>query len=574
MRVAQNTEPLPTYEDKKPVGRPWRMIKAYTVTVIVLSSYLWIRFLSRYRSDRAMRAKLASAHRRNAKRIYKAIVELQGLYIKIGQLFSIMTNFLPDAFRTELEALQDQVPPREYKAIERRFRDEFNGRSPKEIFEDFEELPIASASIGQVHRAKLPGGLPIVVKVQYPDIESIVHSDLIALRRIVALIQRFIPHQGLDAVYREISAIILQELDFNKEADSTDAIAANFKDAQAVKFPRIVRELSTKRVLTLEYIDGVKVNDLLGLSRLEIDRSELARLVIETYCQQIFHHGIYHADPHPGNILVSAGPTIHFLDFGAVAEVSEGMRMGMLNLLQGAIKGDTRKIIGSLKDMGFLAHSADPRVYDRVIEYFHERFQQQIKLDSFNLRDIKVDPQMAFDNLADLRKMNISLSDLTDTFHVPKEWIILERTILLLMGLCTELDPDLNPMETIRPHVEHFVLGEDGDWSGFMLDSTRDLLLSVLSLPADLRKFTNRALQGELEFKLAGHHDNTKVYYGLGQQMIFTAIGISATIASWTFYKEGLEQAMTVALTTAGVSGLFLLRSMWSIRRMLRRRRN
>ncbi len=558
-----------------PTRPPWRILKAYLVTLLVLSSYLWLRFKSRFLSPSSLQLHLERLNVRNARRIYRAILELQGLYIKVGQLFSIMTNFLPEAFRGELEGLQDQVPPRPYAAIERCIRKEFEGHGPKELFASFEETPIASASIGQVHLAELKGGHKVAVKIQYPDIDRIVRADLRALRRIFDLIGRFMPYHGLDAVYREIRAIISQELDFTAEAAHVETIARNFTGREDVGFPRVVRELSTRRVLTTEFVEGVKVNDLRGLERLKIDRTQLARLVIEAYCQQIFHHGIYHADPHPGNVLASAGPNgpvIKFVDFGAVAEVSDGMRRGILTLLQGAINRDTTKIVGALKEMGFIAHRADPKIFDRVVDYFHARFQQEVKLESFNLQDIKFDPQKGLEDLADLRRMDISLRDITDTFHVPKEWIMLERTILLLMGLCTELDPNLNPMEVIRPHVEQFVLGEDGDWSRFMLDTARDVTLSAIALPSEIKKFTSRALQGDIEISVAGANQRAKLRYLLGHQLIYTALGLAGVHFSFTLADRGMERASLSVLIASGVMGLLLLRSLWSTHQWLKRK--
>jgi ubiquinone biosynthesis protein len=571
MRVVENTAPKQAITIS-PTLPPWRGLKAYLVTLVVLASYLWLRFLSRFRSAISIQTHVEQANHRNARRIYKAILEMQGLYIKVGQLFSIMTNFLPPAFRSELEGLQDQVTPRSYSAIERRIREEFDGRGPHELFESFDEKPLASASIGQVHLAKLHGGHRVAVKVQYPGIGRIVRADLRALRRIFGVISRFLPYQGLDAIYGEIRAIILEELDFKIEADNLEAIGHNFEGRTDVTFPRVVRELSTQRVLTTEFVEGVKVNDLHGLERLKVDRTALARLVIDTYCQQIFHHGIYHADPHPGNIIVSEGPVITFVDFGAVCTVSDGMRTGILQLLQGAINRDTSKIVSALREMGFIAHRADAKTFDRVVDYFHARFQEEVKLESFNLKDIKFDPQRGLENLADLRRMNISLRDITDTFHVPREWIMLERTVLLLMGLCTELDPELNPMDVIRPHVEEFVLGKDGDWSKFMLDTTRDVTLSVLSLPADIRKFTTRAMQGDIEISLTGQKEAALLHYALGHQVIYTALGIASVWLWLSLEDRGMEQVSLWALGAAGTFALLLLRSFWVTRKCLERR--
>lgn len=571
MRVAQRSNADPQPVAGCPTRPPWRVLKAYFVTFVVLASYLWIRLQTRIRSATSIEDRLERANVRNARRIHRAVIELQGLYIKVGQLFSIMTNFLPDTFRSELAGLQDQVPPRSYASIERRFREEFDGHGPQELFESFEEKPIASASIGQVHLASLPGGKRVAVKVQYPDIDRVVRSDLHALRRIFTIIERFIPYRGLDSVYHEIRSIILQELDFTSEARNVDSIASNFTGQSAVAFPKVVWELSTRRVLTTEFVEGVKVNDIRGLERLKINRTELARLVIETYCQQIFHHGLYHADPHPGNILVREGPTITFVDFGAVAEVSETMRRGIVTLLQGAINRDTAKLVEALRDMGFIPHRANPKVYERVVDYFHSRFQEEVKLESFSLQDIKFDPQKGLQNLADLRRMDISLGDITSTFRVPKEWIMLERTILLLMGLCTELDPALNPMDVVRPHVEEFVLGKDGDWSKFMMDTARDITLSALALPPEIKKFTGHAIRGDLQIQLAGARQRARLFYSLGRQLIYTALAIACY--GFALHHRELGQPLYQDLFTgaAAICGLLLLRSFHRTGRQLRR---
>src|SRR6185503_4118487 len=199
VRTRSDTEELTTSSGAsqlataRPPARIGRFFKAYWVTFIVIASYLSLRIQARFRSEDAIMRLLERKHRRNSRRIERAIVHLQGLYIKVGQLISIMTNFLPAEFRTQLEGLQDQVPPRPYEDIERRIREEFGGKSPDELFQSFDRRPIASASIGQVHLARLSSGQRVAVKVQYPDIETIVKSDLATLRRIFRIVQFFVP---------------------------------------------------------------------------------------------------------------------------------------------------------------------------------------------------------------------------------------------------------------------------------------------------------------------------------------------------------------------------------------------
>jgi predicted unusual protein kinase regulating ubiquinone biosynthesis (AarF/ABC1/UbiB family) len=402
----------------------------------------------------------------------------------------------------------------------------------------------------------LHSGERVAVKVQYPDIEEIVRIDLRALRRIFRVISYFVPYQGIDNLYREIRGMVLQELDFRGEADNLARIAAFFSDRRDVAFPRVRRELSTVHILTTEWIDGVKVSDRARLQAMGIDRGQLARSVVNAYCQQIFTDGVYHADPHPGNLLVRRNSdgqvTVVFIDFGAVAHVSPKMRKGIADLIQAAITRDTPRVVQAMKEMGFIARDADPAIFDKVIDFLHEKFQEEIRLDSFSLKDVKFNPEKSLENLADLRRMDVSIKDLVDHFHVPKEWIMLERTVLLLMGLCTELDPTLNPMQVIRPYLEEFVLGKERDWSALVIDSTKDVAAAAFALPAELKKFMQRAQRGELEVRFRGIDEHARLLYALGHQIIYAAMGIAAGafgvvldgrgelgVARWAWYVAG-----------------------------------
>jgi ubiquinone biosynthesis protein len=559
--------------DASQPSRRFRNARAYWTTFRVIWSYLWLRFRSRFHSDTWVEHRLRETHLRNARRIESSICELQGLFIKVGQLISIMTNFLPEEFRRELEGLQDAVPPRAFTDIERRIREEL-GQGPQTLFASFEQVPIASASIGQVHVAVLHDGQKVAVKVQYPDIEGIVRSDLRTLERIFGIVEWFVPYHGLDEVYREIRALVLAELDYRAEADNGRRIGANFEDRKEVRFPQVVSELSTGRVLTTHFESGCKITDLSSLRRLGFDRGLLARQVVEVYCQQIFSDGIYHADPHPGNLLVrSSGDktTIVFLDFGAVAEIPSKVRQGIVELLQGAISRDTGRIVRAMRQMGFVARGADDRVFEQVIEYFHERFQQTISLDSLNLKDIKFDPEKSLESLADLRKMDISLRELSASFHVPKEIIVLERTLLLLMGLCTELDPTLNPMTVIRPYLEKFVFG-DGDWSQLLVETSKDMLMTVTALPGEMRKFMKAAHGGELQIRFKNLESSSQLMYRLGHQIIFVAVGIAGASIAVILEGRGDYLRAEWAWWTARIAGGMLVWSWWTSRNLLRKR--
>lgn len=549
-----------------------RLLLAYRVTLLCFLSYWWLRFRLRFASVAASEVLLREAHRRNARRILSAVSRLQGLFIKVGQLISIMTNVLPDEFRSELEGLQDRVPPRPYSDVEARFREEFSGRGPTEVFAEFSKEPVAAASIGQVHRARTRTGLDVAVKVQYPDIEEIVRVDLRALERIFGILHWVAPYHGMPAVFAEIRSMILCELDFRLEAQNLERIAHNFQGHPTplpVGFPKVEAELSTSRILTTGWVEGVKIGTA-RLAELRIDRALVARTIVTAYCQQIFKDGLYHADPHPGNLLIvppgsspsDERPQIVFLDFGAVATLPPAMRRGIAEVLQASLRRDTPRLILAMKDMGFIARGADPEIFERVVDFFHDKLQAEVKLDSFSLRDIKLTPEQGLRAMADLRQLDVSLRSLMDHFHVPKEWILLERTLLLLLGLCTELDPQLEPMQIIRPYAEEFLLGEDRDWSKLLVETTRDVLTTALALPGDLRKFLGRAQRGQLEVGFRGLDDSTRLIYTLGHQIIYAAFAIAGLSAFLIFDGRDQEARAELAIYVTGAA-LFLL--LWSM---------
>ena len=325
---------------KQPSRRAtFRFLKAYFTAVSILFSYWWFFFKSRFYGDRYIEENISRVHRTSARKIHKSILQLQGLFIKVGQLFSIMTNFLPAAFREELENLQDAVPARPFEQIRQQIKKEL-GKFPEEIFKSFETTPLASASLGQVHIAITEGDKKVAVKVRHLDIEETARADLRTIWRILQLVKRFVDVRGLDNYYYEIEAMIKEELDFEKEAAYIDKISGNFADSDLVIFPTVFKEYSTGQVLTLGFLDGIKISDTDRLKDAGLDLSVIASNLITVYCQMIFIDGIYHADPHPGNVMVQNDGKIILIDFGAVGMLDQGTRSGLGSLLESIIKGD------------------------------------------------------------------------------------------------------------------------------------------------------------------------------------------------------------------------------------------
>ena len=497
--AASARDRMPAAEHQSATAGGSRFLRAYATTFLVIASYVWLSLRARVFGRSWRDARIGDVHTRNAKRVYATILRLQGLFIKVGQLLSIMANFLPPEFRGELEALQDQVPPRPYGEIAERLRSEIG--EGMTLFAELDPVPIASASLGQVHLARLVDGRPVCVKVQHKDIDRIVRLDLRTIRRIMGIVQWFVPVQGLGAYYHQIKELLSQELDFALEANNIERIAGNFTADERVVFPKPVRELCTRRVLTTTFVEGVKASDVAALRALGVDKKDVARRLVRLYCQMIFVDGVYHADPHPGNVLVQGSGAIVLLDFGAVAELSASMREGIPEFLEGVLRRDTDRLVKSMRKMGFISRTADEGMSERIIEYFHRRFQEEVKLDSFNLKDIRIDPQRGLENLLDLRKMDIGLRELSGAFHVPKDWVLLERTILLLYGCCSVLDPELNPVAIIQPYLQDFVFG-NRDFTQIAMEAIRDVAMSAMTLPEDMRRYLIKANRGELEIRV------------------------------------------------------------------------
>lgn len=548
---------VPSRSRARGVSR-YRFLRAYETTFAVIASYVWLSWKTRLFGRNYRAEHLEAVHRRNAARVYETILDLQGLFIKVGQLLSILANFLPEAFRSELEGLQDQVPPRRYEEIAPRVVSELGGPIDQ-FFTEFAREPIASASLGQVHEARTRDGRRVVVKVQHHDIDEMVRLDLKTIRRILGIVQWFVPLQGLDSYYEQIKQLLTQELDFELEAASIERISQNFARDPRVLFPTPIRELSTKRVLTTTFVEGKKLSDAAGLAELGIDRKDVARRLVRAYCQMIFVDGVYHADPHPGNILVDAQGDLVLLDFGAVAELSPHMREGIPEFLEGVIRRDTDRIMRALRKMGFLSRTSDEVMTEKIVEFFHRRFQEEVKIESFNLKDIKIDPMKGLEDLLDLRKMNVGLKELSDVFHIPRDWVLLERTLLLVYGSCSVLDPELNPMAIIQPYLHDFVLGSR-DWQKVAMETVRDMAMGAVTLPEDLRKYLVRATRGQMEVRVAGVSEGARVVYAIGRQLIYTAIGIASGYAALILHTRGEDGLATTGLgALAGACALALL---------------
>ncbi len=557
--------------EKKKGPSQFRFLKIYWLTAIILFRYFNLFWMSKIFGKKRLESKKERIHLQTAQQIKKNILELKGLFIKVGQMISIMTQFLPRPFTQELEGLQDSVPPASYAEIEERLIEEFQ-QPPEKIFQKFDKVPIASASLGQVHVAYSSTGQKLAVKVQYPDIEEIVRIDLKTLKRIFGFLNLIFPQYGLKKIYQEVREVLLEELDFKNEGKNLELIAKNLSDNPNLLFPKIHWEFSTSRVLALEFMEGVKISKLDGLKELGVEPGEVAKNIIHAYCKQIFIDGVYHADPHPGNFLVQASspsplegepvlsgveggrgegeggslkkertdqviPKIIMMDFGAVARISEPMRKGIAKFIDGIIKRDNLIISHAMKEMGFISKTQDEEVFDKIVEFFYERLKD-IKIE--DIQKMKFDQIQSLEQLVEFRKLDISFRDLLNTFNVPKDWALLERALILLAGLTTHLDPQLDPFTIIIPYAETFVLGKNRTFADLVVEAVKEVLLSYIKLPTELHKTLRHLNQGEIAIASKHSKRDAQTISHSVNRLSYTLLGLGGLNLGYILQKNSI----------------------------------
>ena len=536
----------------------WRIRKAYWTTTVVMFSYLCLFLAKKIFGKKYYEKRIFNLHIKNAGRVKNAILELKGLFIKIGQLLSILSNFLPDAFQKPLEELQDKIPPRPFHEVEKRIKSEF-GKSPNELFNSFEEIPIASASIGQVHRANLTDGTPVVVKVQHYNIEEIAHVDLEIIRNLNKFVGWFFDIKGMDYVYSQIRKMIEEELDFRQEATSMIAISQNLQAEAGLVIPDVHLPYSTERVLTTTWHEGVKIANVQQIDDWKVDKQDIVSRLLKVYCKMVFKDGFYHADPHPGNILVQSDGTIVLLDFGAVAHLGQKLKDGIPQLIEAAIKNDNTKVISTMKEMGFFAegHEAN-EMAEKMINAARNFLQNEVKLNGLDFKNIEVDP---FNNsLFDLIQ-DIGFSGIAGTVQVPKDFVLLNRTLTLLLGISNSLAPELNPLQVVRPYIKEYILGEGEDFVGMVGGLLRRSISTAIGIPDELHRVLQIIEKNKLITRTPDIKEGARLFYQVGQQFLFTLLIIASATFSYLFWENGETAFAKYGFVATGLFLLLLLRS-------------
>ncbi|HWU90267.1 MAG TPA: AarF/UbiB family protein [Kofleriaceae bacterium] len=433
-----------------------RLLRATRVFAVIFLSYLWQMSWSRLWPSRCnTSARWKKVNRRNARRMYWGFVRLRGVYIKLGQILSVMGTFLPREYTEELEALQDDVPPQSYRRIKATFVASF-GKQPDEVFRTFDVEPIAAASLGQVHEATNAAGERLAVKILYPNVATIIKVDLRVLGWALAIYKNFVPIQQISRVHEQLADMLARETDLVNEARCMERMAKNFANDADVLFPRVYPEWSSSTVMTMTFMDGVKITKKDALATLRLDPYDVATKLIKVFYKQLFIDRFFHADPHPGNFFVQRGPEgqvrIVVLDLGSATQLSDNLADGMFDILSGLMTRKDDLVVKGINTMGFMAPSGDRALLERTTRKYFE------KLLNLNITDFgKIDPAVA-QQLADPEMKREELRELMKSIAYPDGWFYVERAAVIMFGLSATLAPKLNGIHVGFPYVTQFIM--------------------------------------------------------------------------------------------------------------------
>jgi len=378
-----------------------------------------------------------------------ALIDLGPTFIKIGQALGTRADLLPLEYVRELATLQDQVPAfstaEAFAIVEQEL-----GRSIHQCYPEIDSEPIAAASLGQVYRARLATGEEVAVKVQRPNLESTIAFDIAILYRLVKLTNRFFPRANENAdwegMLREFHVTIFEEMDYVKEGRNADRFRYNFRTWRAIRVPRVYWTHTSTRVLTLDFIRGTKVVDVDGLRAHRISAVKVNRLLVRTYLKQLLEDGFFHADPHPGNLLVMDSGHLAFFDFGMVGRISPKLQTQMIDAFFHVVGRDVRGLGQDIINLNFLKPGVDPETVRPVVESLFKHYLN-LRLGEVNFKELTYD-------LAEVIYEY--------PFRLPSNFTYIMRALMTLEGIAVLTDPGFSFFETAKPFAKEFMLKREG----------------------------------------------------------------------------------------------------------------
>ncbi|MGF1459491.1 MAG: ABC1 kinase family protein [Leptolyngbyaceae cyanobacterium] len=504
--------------------------------------------------------KMAARRRRQAIWIRETFLELGPTFIKLGQLFSTRADLFPTEYVEELSKLQDRVPAFSYEEVEEIITADF-GKSISDLYQSFDPVPLAAASLGQVHRARLHSGEEVVVKVQRPGLKRLFRIDLAILKGIAVYFQNH-PYWGKGrdwlGIYDECCRILWEEIDYLNEGRNADTFRRNFRKHEWTRVPRVFWRYATPRVLTLEYMPGIKISHYDALEAAGLDRKELAHLGAKAYLHQLLDDGFFHADPHPGNIAVSPEGALIFYDFGMMGQIQPVTRERLMITFIGIAQRDADLVVSSLVDLGALAEAEDMGPVRRSVQYILD-----------NLMDKPFEEQSVAEISDDLYEIAYD-----QPFRFPATFTFVMRAFSTLEGVGKGLDPEFNFMEAAKPFATKLMSNND------LSNSTESLFGEIgrqaaqvgstaFGLPRRLEDTLSKLERGDVRVRVRSIETDrilrriSSVNMATNYTLLVGAFVLSATI----LLVYGFLWLAIAAFAVAGVSGIALLRLMLQIGR-------
>ncbi|MBW2027577.1 MAG: AarF/ABC1/UbiB kinase family protein [Deltaproteobacteria bacterium] len=547
------------------IGRTYRHVQRYRQILAVLFRYgfgdlvdtlkieqyieVGLQMISRKR-----REKIESLTR--AERVRMALEELGPTFVKMGQFLSTRPDLLPVEFIKELEKLQDHVPPVEFPEVEKIIETEL-GAPLRDTFMGFSETPLASASIGQVHRATLMDGDEVIVKVQRPHVRKTIEVDLEIMLHIATLTERHLKAAEVHRPTRlveEFARTIEKELDYTFEAAHVERFAMQFMGDRTIYVPKIYRETTTRCVLTMEYVRGVKASDIEKLQQEGLDTREIARRGFDLILKQIFVHGFFHADPHPGNIFVLPNNVICYLDFGMMGRISRKSRENFADLVMSIVRRDEVK-----------ATDAFLRLTTRTDEPDRDRLERDVAdfIDRHFYRPLKD---------LDLMKILHQLMEIASRYKliIPPDLFLMIKALGNAEGLGRKLDPNFDATSQAAPVIKSVQMqrlhprriGTD------LVDSGIDFLHLLMEIPGEVRDILRQARLGrvKLEFEHRGLEPMLSTHDRISNRLAFAIVLAALIIGSSLIVLSGIppkwHEIPLIGLAgflIAGIMGFWLL---------------
>jgi predicted unusual protein kinase regulating ubiquinone biosynthesis (AarF/ABC1/UbiB family) len=446
-----------------------RLVRAQLAFGIIFASYMvqlgLVKVFRRWRDDPAtgheepvlppwLTRRQARLDEKNSKRMLAGMLRQRGVYIKLGQVLSIMGGFLPPPYIKRLETLQDAVPPHPFDEIERAFVESL-GAPPAAFFRSIDREPVAAASLGQVHVAYMDDGRKVAVKVLYPGIRDVVRIDMRVIKLMVRVYKWFVPVQNIEAVHGSLLDLLRRETDYLHEAECMRRMSANFADDDHILFPEVIDGVTTRDVLTMSFMEGIKITHLDEIRERGVDLHKLANRLVKSFYKQVFVDRFFHADPHPGNFLVqpvegSDDAKLVVLDFGAISEVSDKTVFGMVDVLRGFFEQNDALALQGIEAIGFVAEGGDRALLEQTVKTY---FQKLLKLEARTPAALMKANARELEALADPEVARRELRSLMRSVHYPDGWFYVERASVMMFWLAGQIAPDLDQVQVGFPYV-------------------------------------------------------------------------------------------------------------------------